>query len=196
MNPTVRALFLVLAVVLTAQHAAAEEWHGIKPGHSTRADVVRVFGECSDPGKRCEFVFENDEISIDFSTPGNCHSSPPGTVLLIKKVLKDAKTTEALGLDQGRFKSFDPSFPKNSGYRAFVDEQSGLLFKTLRGDVFEIYYIPAKNDGLVFEVKFEQKPSLSEKISGLIGALVGASVDQVINRLVSRGSQDLRRGPF
>lgn len=149
MKPTVRALFLVLAVVLTAQHAAAEEWHGIKPGHSTRADVVRVFGECSDPGKRCEFVFENDEISIDFSTPGNCHSSPPGTVLLIKKVLKDAKTIEALGLDQGRFKSFDPSFPKNSGYRAFVDEQSGLLFKTLRGDVFEIYYIPAKNDELV-----------------------------------------------
>ena len=56
---------------------------------------------------------------------------------------------KALGFDKRRFRSFDPSIPRNMGYRAYVDEKSGLLFKTLSGEVFEIYYVAAKSDGLV-----------------------------------------------
>ena len=135
MNPAFRALLVLIAVVMTAQYAAAEEWHGLKPLSSTRADVVRVFGECSEKEKPCEFTFENEDISIDFSHTGNCHSAPADTVLLIKRVLRNATTMKALGFNKRRFKSFDPSYPRNRGYRALVDEKSGLLFKTLRGDV-------------------------------------------------------------
>ncbi|HEY0761929.1 MAG TPA: hypothetical protein VGD61_06110 [Pyrinomonadaceae bacterium] len=146
MNPAFRVLLVLIAVVTTAQHAAAEEWHGIKPGHSTRADVVRVFGECSDQGTPCRFVFENEDISIDFSTAANCHSARLDTVLLIKRALRNVMAMKTLGFDKRRFKSFDPSDWRNQGYRAFVNEKSGLLFKTIRGDVFEIYYIPPNTE--------------------------------------------------
>lgn len=146
MNPAFRSLLLAIAVVITAQQSAAEEWRGIKPLNSTRADVVRVFGECSDKAKPCLFMFENEEIWIDFSSAENCHGVPADTVLLMKRVLGNATTIKALGVDIRRFKSFDPSDRRNMGYRAFVDENSGLLFKTLRGEVFEIYYIGEKTD--------------------------------------------------
>lgn len=146
MNPAFRVLLVLIAVVMTAQHAAAEEWRGIKPGHSTRADVVRVFPECSDKPGPCQFTFENEDISIDFSTAGNCHTTPAGTVLSIKRELRNPTTIKAQGFDKRRFKSFDPSIPRSMGYRAFVDEKSGLLFKTFRGDVFEIYYIAPKTE--------------------------------------------------
>jgi hypothetical protein len=154
MRPTFRAFLLVLAVLITAHQTAAEEWRGIKPLSSTRADVMRVFGECSDKETRCEFMFENEDISIDFAKTGNCERAPADTVLLIQRRLRDAKTTKALGFDKRRFKSFDPSFPQKMGYRAFVDEKSGLLFKTLRGEVFEIYYIPPYSDRQICPVYY------------------------------------------
>lgn len=146
MNPAFRSLLLAFAVGITAQEVAAEEWRGIKPLSSTRSDVVRLFGECSDKENRCEFTFENEIISIDFAKTGNCDGAPTDTVLLIQRVLRDAKTMKALGFDKRRFKSFDPSLPRNMGYRAFVDEKSGLLFKTFQREVFEMYYIPPYSD--------------------------------------------------
>ncbi len=146
MKPVFRAFLLVLASVVTAQQVAAEEWRGIKPLSSTRADVVRMFGECADKVERCEFTFENENISIGFAQPHNCDGAPADTVLLIQRVLRDAKTMKALGFDKRRFKSFNPTFPEDTGYRAFVDEKSGLLFKTLWKKVFEIYYIPPYSD--------------------------------------------------
>lgn len=149
MKPTFRAFLLVFAIVIWAQQTAAEEWRGIKPLSSTRADVVRVFGECSNKEKECEFTLENEDISIDFSSAENCQRAPADTVLSITRALRNATTVKALGFDKRRFKSFDPSKPRNMGYRAFVDEKAGLLFKTLRGEVFEIYYIAPPTDGQV-----------------------------------------------
>lgn len=146
MNVTFRVFLVVFAFVVTAQLAVAQEWRGIKPLKSTRADVMRVFGECSDKEKPCAFMFEDEEIWIDFSSAENCHGAPADTVLLLKRVLGNTTTIAALGVDKRRFKSFDPSDRRNMGYRAFVDENSGLLFKTLRGEVFEIYYIGAKSE--------------------------------------------------
>jgi len=146
MNSAFRSLLLAFAVVITAQQAAAQEWRGIKPLKSTRADVARVFGECSDKEKPCVFMLENEEIWIEFSSAQNCHGAPADAVLLLKRVLTSATTIESLGVDRRRFKSFDPALLRNSGYRAFVDENSGLVFKTFRGEVFEIYYIGAKTD--------------------------------------------------
>ena len=146
MNPAFRSLLLAFAVVMSVQRAVAEEWRGIEPLQSTRADVVRVLGECSDKQKSCEFVFENEDITIDLGNAQTCHGAPPDTVLLIKRVLRKTTTIKALGFDKRRFKSFDPSIPRNMGYRAFVDEKAGLLFKTLHGEVFEIYYIPPYSD--------------------------------------------------
>lgn len=144
MNPAFRVLLVLIAVVMAAQHAAAEEWRGIKPLSSTRADVLRVFGECADKEQPCEFKFENEDISIDFS--GVVCDGKADPVRFIRRELRDSKTMKALGFDKRRFKSFDPSIPRNRGYRAYLDKESGVLFNTLRGEVFKIYYLPTNKD--------------------------------------------------
>ena len=154
MKPAFRVPLLIFALLLMAQHVGAEEWRGIKPLSSTRADVVRVFGECSDKEKPCEFTFENEDISIQFSGADTCNGRSD-IVLLIHRVLRTATTMKTLGFDTRRFKSFDPSIPRKTGYRAYVNEESGLLFKTLRNEVFEIYYLPTNTDRRVCPYQYD-----------------------------------------
>src|SRR5215203_2884434 len=144
MNPAFKLIFL--AFVIAAQQVAAEEWRGIKPLSSTREDVVRVFGECADKGDWCEFMLDNEDVEIVFSGAQNCNNLSPGMVLSVQRVLRKATSFEALHVDKKRFKQFDPSLPRNMGYRGFIDEQSGLLLKTYQGQVFQINYIARKRD--------------------------------------------------
>ena len=141
-----RLLFLLLAFILAVQEVVAEEWRGLKPLRSTRADVVRLFGECADDKTYCEFTIDNEDISINFSGNENCNSLPPGTVLSIQRELANATTFQALHLDPRRFKSFNPSKPLNLGYRGFIDEESGLLLKSFQAQLFQINYIAGKKE--------------------------------------------------
>ena len=145
MNPVGKLTFLFFVFVIAAPKVAAEEWRGLAPLRSTRADVVRLFGQCSNAKPYCEFTIENEDILIEFSKPGDC-TVAPDTVLSIQRELLNATTFAALGLDTRRFESFDPSSPQGMGYRAYVDEKTGLLLKTYGGEVFQIYYIAAKKD--------------------------------------------------
>lgn len=131
---------------MAAQQVAAEEWRGIVPLRSTRPDVVRVFNQCSVAEPYCGFTLENEEILIIFSTLESCNGVPPDTVLSIQRELQNAIPFTALTLDKRRFKAFDPAIPRNMGYRGFIDEKSGLLFKTFLGEVFQFNYIAAKKD--------------------------------------------------
>jgi hypothetical protein len=146
MKPVLKALLLTFVLVMTTQRASAEEWRGITPLKSTRADVVRVFNECNDEPESCEFRIENEDITIEFAGIQNCAGVPAGTVLSIQRYLRKETTLEALGLDKRRFKSFDPSTPPKVGYRAFIDEQAGLLLKSLRGQIFQINYIATEKE--------------------------------------------------
>ena len=146
MNPAFKLILAVLALLIAAQQVAAEEWRGIKPLSSTREDVVRLFGECADKTEWCEFTVDNEDVTIVFSGSTNCDNLRPGTVLSVQRELREATTFEALKLDKKRFKSFDPSIPRKRGYRGFIDEKSGLLLKTFGGQVFQINYIPRKQD--------------------------------------------------
>jgi len=145
MNPAFKLILTVLALLIATRQVAAEEWRGIKPLSSTREDVVRLFGDCSDSGVWCELTVENEDVLIQFSGQ-DCLNLRPGTVLSVQRELRNATTFEALSLDKKRFKSFDPSIPRNRGYRGFIDEKSGLLLKTFRGQVFQINYIPRKEE--------------------------------------------------
>ena len=125
--------------------ARAEEWRGLAPLRSTRADVVRVFGQCANEEQYCDFNIKNEEILIVFSKPQDCLIAAD-TVLSIQRVLQVGTTFAALGLDTRRFKSFDPSWPRGMGYRGYIDEKNGLLLKTFGGEVFQINYIAGKKD--------------------------------------------------
>ena len=91
-------------------------------------------------------MLDNEDVEILFSGAQNCNNLPPGVVLSVQRVLRKATSFEALHVDKSRFKTFDPSLPRNLGYRGFIDEKSGLLLKTFQGEVFQINYIPPKQD--------------------------------------------------
>lgn len=156
MNPALRAVLLFCALAMTAQQATAEEWRGLTPLRSTRADVVRLFGECANEKPYCEFSLENEEIDIEFSTPSSCAAVPPDTVLSIQRELLKETTFAALRLDTRRFKSFDPSLPRGQGYRGYIDEKAGLLLKTFGGEVFHINHIAPKQDWPVCQAYYRQ----------------------------------------
>lgn len=146
MNPAFKLLFVMVACLLAVETVAADEWRGIKPLSSTRQDVVRVFGECTGEQEWCEFTVDDEDVTINFSGPASCNNLPPGTVLSVQRELRNTTTFAALHIDKRKFKSFDPSLPRNMGYRGFIDEKAGLLLKTFRGEVFQINYIAAKKD--------------------------------------------------
>lgn len=146
MKPALRTLLLSLLFVMMTQRARAEEWRGLIPLKSTRADVVRVFNECTDQQESCEFTADNEEITIAFAGVQNCAGVPAGTVLSIQRELQHETTLEALGLGKRHFKSFDPSTPPKLGYRAFIDDEAGLILKSLDKKIFQINYIATEKE--------------------------------------------------
>jgi hypothetical protein len=131
-------------------HTIAEEWRGIVPLRSTRADVVRLFGKCAGNDSSCEFTLPNEEVLIEFATPTCCSDAvAPDTVLMVQRELLTGTTLEALGLDRRRLKSFNPAASRYKGYRGYFDEKSGLLLKSFLGEIFQITYIPTEKERLV-----------------------------------------------
>jgi hypothetical protein len=65
------AIYLFLLLFLSSARAA-DEWHGIKPGSSTRVDVIREFGECLASASYCEFNLPTEDVFITFSGPKSC----------------------------------------------------------------------------------------------------------------------------
>src|SRR5688500_8624468 len=127
MHSTFKSFLYLFVFLMFVQQVTAEEWRGIVPLRSTREDVTRLFGQCSGKENLCEFTLPNEDILIVFSSNDACPNLPADTVLLIERELRAATTLAGLGLDQRRFKSFDPSWPRKIGYRGYIDEQSGLL---------------------------------------------------------------------
>jgi len=143
----VKSLLCLFILFITIQHVAAEEWRGIVPLRSTRADVARVFGECANAERFCEFLIPNEEITITLSSNQDCPEGVPAdTVLMIERQLQNGTTLTALGLNKRHFKTFNPWYSGNNDYRAYFDEKSGLLLKSFQGHIFQINYIPPKGE--------------------------------------------------
>jgi len=142
----------LVVFLMGARIVSAKEWRGIVPLHSTRADVVRLFGSCSQPDGGCQFQLGNEEIHIVFSTGlmSEYHECarklPPETVLLIEVKLTTPARLEALRITQKNFRTFDPSTPPKMGYKGFIDEKEGLVINTYRGKVLQLDFIAASKD--------------------------------------------------
>ena len=147
---TKRWLFVV-ALVFGAQSISAAEWRGIVPLHSSRADIVRLFNACGDNKKRCFFSLEDQNVQIVFSgwqgLFGGCPSSvPKDTVLLVRVRFNKPRPFKDLNINLKKFKSFDPASRSDFGYRAYIDEKSGLLIKSYKDQVIEFDYIASRED--------------------------------------------------
>lgn len=142
--------FYLFVASVFAPNALAKEWRGIVPLHSTKADVARVFGRC-DRDSGCQVRIGNEEAFFVFSngTIGNTKCAkdlPPDTVLLIEVRLIDPPKLSALRINKSQFRTFDPSMPRNIGYKGYIDEKEGLVIKTYKGKVLQLDYIAAKTE--------------------------------------------------
>ncbi|HYW74153.1 MAG TPA: hypothetical protein VE961_24230 [Pyrinomonadaceae bacterium] len=147
-------LTLIRAALLTtlfASACSAQAWRGIAPLHSTKADVVRLFGVCQNSQGGCEFTRSGEDVYIVFSSIANplhdCEKElPTDTVLLVEVKPKAHRRLTDLVLDRTRFRTFEPSYPPNIGYKGYINEAAGLIIKTYKGSVLQFDYIAAAKD--------------------------------------------------
>ncbi|MDQ3472156.1 MAG: hypothetical protein M3447_00315 [Acidobacteriota bacterium] len=157
-----KAWLLIGAFIVASQSISAAEWRGIVPLHSSRADIVRLFNVCGDNKKRCFFSLEDQNVQVVFSgwqgAFGGCpRSIPKDTVLLVRVRFNKPMPIKELKINLKKFKAFDPSYPSAIGFRAYIDEKSGLLIKSYQGRVVEFDYI-ASQDDQAFCPRFYENP--------------------------------------
>jgi hypothetical protein len=181
-NKITVGFFLIIAA---ASNLSAKEWRGIVPYHSTREDVERLLGTPQPPPadgtrsytlnkSRSIYFLEEGEVYIVYAedeipAAAECIGKvPAGTVMLIQITPKKKTKLGELGIDERRFKRFDPSEPKGIGYEGFIDEEEGLAIRTLNGDVELIAYVAAKKDKHLCPSYFENaEASLQVMVCGL-----------------------------
>jgi hypothetical protein len=143
-----KLLSCVVALLALAGVSQAKAWRGIVPLHSTREDVVRLLGQCSDPHPGCGFSIVTEDVRIVFSSnheyAPDCEKRlPPGVVLQIEITPKTDVRLSDLYADPGKLK-------ETVGYTrpgsAYVDEEEGVVYHASDGKVVQMVYIAARKD--------------------------------------------------
>jgi hypothetical protein len=155
------AVFLMMGLSQgTAFHY--NDWRGIVPLHSTKADVERLLGPPPPPPKdgtslytpgpaSSYYFFESEDVRIAYMTDElaertECSSFPVDIVIGIVVYLKNHPPLNDLGIDQNKFVTHDPSQPPNLGFLAYVDNKDGVSICTRAGKVWEILYYGEATD--------------------------------------------------
>jgi hypothetical protein len=158
-----KALGCLCLILFMSAASYAKGWRGIIPFHSTRADVEKLLGEPPPPPKDgTRFYTLNKGRSIYFTDEGEIYivyandkipaaidclgKIPIDTVLIIEITPKKEMRLSDLGIDEKRFRRFDPSEPANIGFTGYIDEEEGLAIRTREGKVEQINYVAAKKD--------------------------------------------------
>jgi hypothetical protein len=133
--------------------ATAKDWRGIKPLHSTRADVKRLLGESPDPC-RCRYDLEKEVVSFTYSWAEDpCATDipffpkvPKNTVLEITVRPKARIFFEDLHFDKSKFKKVGEAGFEYINY--FTNPEEGVLVEVEPCDdqVRWIYYQPPADD--------------------------------------------------
>lgn len=160
MRTYIRKLSLILVLLAgTWSTARAEEWKGISPSVSTRADVVRLFKECEDRTAQCEFQLEGNRIRIVFSGMVQDYfypcsrELPADTVLLVE--VTPAQPIKLKSLKRSRtFKKLGTS----SIFSAYFDERAGLILMTKNENIIELNYVADASNRVRCEDYYNNPP--------------------------------------
>ena len=150
MNRYFRVALLFVSILFLSESSFAREWRGITPLRSTRADVIRLLGQCSDQKEACRFKFDQGEVYILFSGGLRdeyqaCGKSlPPETVMFIEVVVGTEAKVSDLGLDKKAVKAIDPNI-LTSGARGY-QTNDGLVVEAFKGTVSRLVYIADSAD--------------------------------------------------
>jgi len=142
--------------------ANGRDWRGITPFHTTRADVEKLFGEPPPPPSDGTHVYtlnknrsiyrvEEGEIYIVYKRddwyPADCWKTiPTDTVVFIEVTFKKPAPLKDFPINVKQSKQFDPSSPPNIGFSAYIDESSGQMVQTFKGNVERAYFFATAAD--------------------------------------------------
>jgi hypothetical protein len=169
MGTTLKSLNLVCVMLGLAIFAQAKEWRGIVPLHSTRADVVRLHGQCANPELRCQFASDDGEVYIVFSSRdeyvADCVKQLPlGIVILIEVTPKTGSRLSDIG-DLKRFRKFESSSPPGIGYEGYSDSEEGVIYDTYKGRLVTVVYLAEKKDTHLCPNYYEKPERFVSKIA-------------------------------
>lgn len=147
-----RSALVILFMLFLAVNSQAEQWRGIVPLHSTRADVERILGPSSDVCK-CSYYSEDAKVSVVYSS-GDCKKGgsgdwdiPPDTVIRFSVYPKLRPRLTALKIDVNKFTmEEDPELP---GIFSYFDKEGGFGMTVENGLVRDFFYEPAAKDKLL-----------------------------------------------
>ena len=158
----------LMLLCTSAKEVFAKDWRGLVPLRSTRADVIRGFSQCLDSASTCRFNYEKSDVLIVFSSSSDradeCEKSlPTDTVLHIE--VKPATTLRLadLQISKKKLRTFDPAIPRGQGYKvgykAYIDETSGIVINTFKGKVLQLEYIASSKDRHLCPTYYEDPES-------------------------------------
>jgi hypothetical protein len=140
-------MFATLLLTVPICQQQTKGWRGIVPLHSTKADVIRLWGEPNIDGRLYEI--DNYRVFIDYSD-GPCVKGrsgwnvPRDTVVSISLAPnKDLKFSE-LHIDEKRFKKSNDGELSTISY--YTDETAGVTISVSDGEVRNIFYNPTSKD--------------------------------------------------
>ena len=151
-----------LALVLLSSAANPKDWRGLTPFHSTRTDVEKLLGEPPPPPSdgshvytlnKNRSIYRTDEGQIyiiykrdDWDAEGCWKAIPTDTIVFIQVTFKKPVPLKDFPINVQKTNQFDPSSPEGIGYLAYIDESSGLMIRTFKGNVEEAYYFASAAD--------------------------------------------------
>lgn len=137
-------------IIFSGELSISQDWHGLRPLHSTCEDVKRVLGvtTCEPPGGFYEF--EGESIHITFSKRPceiafrKAWNVPPETVLSIERLLKKRIPLSKFNINLGKYKKE----PLNNDVNTVIyeNQDEGISFWTVNGIVSTINYTPTSKD--------------------------------------------------
>ena len=152
-----KLVFIVSLFLVAATSAAAKDWRGFVPLHSTRADVERAFGlpkatknRLAVNSGRWVYFLKQEEVHFVFAVgESKCATPiPEGTILRIHVRPTIQRLVSSLDIDEKKFRNLDRTLrqPQDLEEVALINEEDGLLIQTLKEKVLEMIYVPSASD--------------------------------------------------
>jgi hypothetical protein len=156
-----RNVFLIALILLGSERIFAKEWRGIIPLRSTRADVVRLLGQCAEQREACVFSLAEEKVYILFSgglqdAYQDCAKRLAAeTVVFIHVQPKSKLRLEDLHLNRRQLTVFDSTAPLDRGSKGYRT-MDGLVVDVFKGRVVQLEYIADPSDQYVCQSYYEQ----------------------------------------
>lgn len=128
----------------------AQEWHGLRPLHSTCEDVKRVLGVTTCEPLNGFYEFEGENVRITFSKHScelafqKAWNVPPETILSIERLMKKRLSLSDLNVDLSKYKK--ELIRSDFNTVVYANEDEGISLWINEEIVSSINYAPTTKD--------------------------------------------------